>query len=324
MVFRRTCRDEVVALRCSIGEGRYALQDLFADPCVRLFHPVAERDARLPVELPANKGVITVAAAYTLGGLQVVSTLELHLGDVFGNIDKLIDRNYFAGTEIDWVYDVALHDRDRPLQAIINVLEAACLLAITPDLNLIRVQELRLGNLSADRGRSFFTSSITRSMRPVHVMVADDSCIEIEVLTEVTAHALTEKFFPSVSVFGHRRIGVGFLERNEVGRRLLVRCIDACRRREEKALYVVMLCSQKKMRVDQHRQHAQRAVVLDKPHAAHVRREIVNNASALEGLLAGLLALQIQLEIFHPGKALVPFIERLDVHGARIRSVSEL
>ena len=127
-----------------------------------------------------------------MGRAQVVSALELHLGNVFGNVDKLIDRNDLACAEIDRINDVALHDCDRSLEAIIDVLEAACLPAVAPDLNLIRVPELRLGNLPADRGGSLFTSSVPRSMRPIYVMVANDSCIKIEVLAEVAAHSFAE------------------------------------------------------------------------------------------------------------------------------------
>ncbi len=70
------------------------------------------------------------------------------------------------------------------------------------------------------------------------------------------------------------------------------------------------------MRVDENRQHAQSFVVLDEPHAAHIRREIVNLESALGGALAVLEDVQIELEIFDVVENLVPLFERLDINGA--------
>ena len=68
------------------------------------------------------------------------------------------------------------------------------------------------------------------------------------------------------------------------------------------------------MRVDQHREHAERAVVLDESHAAHVGREIVDNGGATQSSFASLLLLQVQLQIFHTGKTLIPVIERFDIY----------
>src|SRR5258706_17903 len=70
------------------------------------------------------------------------------------------------------------------------------------------------------------------------------------------------------------------------------------------------------MSVDQHRQHAQGFVILDKTHSTHICREIINNIRTRDSLLARLLLLKIQTEIFHSWKDLVPFLHRFNVDGA--------
>ena len=70
------------------------------------------------------------------------------------------------------------------------------------------------------------------------------------------------------------------------------------------------------MRVDQHRQHAQGRVVLDEAHAAHVGGEVVDDHGVARRSFAGVLVLQIQLQILRLGKTLVPLVEGLDIDGA--------
>ncbi len=70
--------------------------------------------------------------------------------------------------------------------------------------------------------------------------------------------------------------------------------------------------------VDQHGQHAQRLIVLDEAHAAHVRREIVDFVGALGGGLAIVFEVQVEREILDIVEALIPLVERLDVHGANL------
>ena len=68
--------------------------------------------------------------------------------------------------------------------------------------------------------------------------------------------------------------------------------------------------------VDQHRQHAQGLVVLDEAHAAHVGGQIINVLSAGGGLDAVLAQVQIEDEVLHVVKNLIPLVERFDIHGA--------
>jgi len=68
--------------------------------------------------------------------------------------------------------------------------------------------------------------------------------------------------------------------------------------------------------VDQHAQHAQRLVVLDKTDATHVGGQLIDAGRARGRGQAVLPVLQVQHKIFHPVGHLVPLRQRLDVHSA--------
>ena len=134
----------------------------------------------------------------------------------------------------------------------------------------------------------------------------------------MAAHALGEKLLPAVAVFGHGRVGVFFLERrdaSEVG--LLVGVVNARRGGIEKALGTPCAGARCSMWVLMStREHAERLVVLDEAHAAHVGGEIIDFVRALGRCLAVFAQIQVERKIFDIIKALVPLFERLDIHGA--------
>ncbi len=72
------------------------------------------------------------------------------------------------------------------------------------------------------------------------------------------------------------------------------------------------------VRVDQHAEHAETAVIFDEPHAAHVGSQVVNSLRVLERFVAGVLLLQVELEILRLGESLIPLAEWLDIDGADI------
>ncbi len=69
------------------------------------------------------------------------------------------------------------------------------------------------------------------------------------------------------------------------------------------------------MRIDQHAQHAERLVVLDETHAAHVGGQIHYYGRTLHSTLADFFALKIQDKILDSVRLLIPLLARLDVHG---------
>ena len=123
-------------------------------------------------------------------------------------------------------------------------------MAVAPNFNLFGVGVFRLKHLPADRCRRLLTSAVPRSMRTIHIVITNDSCIDLEVLAEMAAHAFAEKLFPTVSILGHGWISIGLLECDHIRNRLFACCINACRRGKEEAVHFVLLCSHQKVRVD--------------------------------------------------------------------------
>ena len=124
--------------------------------------------------------------------------------------------------------NVALGQPDRAVDAVVDVHERAGLLAVAPDLDLVLARQLGVDHLAADRGRRLLAAAVTGAVRAVDIVVARDPGRDAVVLAEVAAHALAEQLLPAVAVLRHRRIGVLFLERGDVGAGLLV---GRCRRR---------------------------------------------------------------------------------------------
>jgi len=77
-------------------------------------------------------------------------------------------------------------------------------------------------------------------------------------------------------------------------------------------------CGLKHVGIDEHRQHAQCLIVLDKAHAAHVRGEIVDFVGALRGAIAVFFEIQIAGEILDVVEALIPFGEGLFVNRSDV------
>src|SRR5580704_11564720 len=76
------------------------------------------------------------------------------------------------------------------------------------------------------------------------------------------------------------------------------------------------------MRINQYGEHTESLIVLNEAHAAHVCREIVNLVCAVGRCFAVLLDVQIQRKVLNFPEALIPVIQRLDVH--RPNSVAAL
>src|SRR6185503_13792041 len=106
--------------------------------------------------------------------------------------------------------------------AVVDVHEAARLLAVAPDVDFVLAGPLGLDDLAADGRRGLLTAARPGAVRPIDVMVTGHARGQPEVLFKVAAHALAEELLPSVAVLGQRRIGVGLLQRDHVWVPLLV------------------------------------------------------------------------------------------------------
>src|ERR1700739_609045 len=123
-------------MRCvclCMGKGEH----FFLDPLVSFLKAIPESDRRLPTQVLEDFGVVAVAPIDTLGGVQLVTKLQLHARDVFNNVDKLIDGDEFIRPKVQRLADIAFRDCPGPLGAVIDVHEAAGLMAVAPDLDLM-------------------------------------------------------------------------------------------------------------------------------------------------------------------------------------------
>ena len=103
------------------------------DPVVGLLHAVTQANAGGPTQVLNDLGVVAVAAIHAFGSGEVVIVLELDAGDVFDHVVETFDRGQLVGTEIDRLEDVAVGDGEDSLDAVVDVHEAAGLLAVAPD-----------------------------------------------------------------------------------------------------------------------------------------------------------------------------------------------
>ena len=187
--------------------------------------------------------------------------------------------------------DVAPGEHLGAVDAIVDVLEAAGLVAVAPDFDGVVAGELRFDDLAADGGGGLFAAAVLRAVRAVDVVVAGDAGLDAEVFAEVAAHPLAEELLPAVAVLGHGGVGVGFLQGGDVRDRAACRrCRRRRRRHRRTAGRRLSLAAMQQVGVDQHAEHAERFVVLDEAHAAHVGGQVVDDGSALEGAVAGVLS----------------------------------
>jgi hypothetical protein len=290
--------------------------DLVVDPGVGALHTVAQGHRGLPPVLALDQCVIAVAPSNSLGGGEVVVSLELDACDVLDDVDQLVDRDQLARTEVDRIGKVTLVEHLDALDAIVHVHERAGLLAVAPDLDSSAARELGLDHLAAHRGRRLLPPTVVGPEGSVDVVEARHAGLDPEVLEIVAAHPLAEQLLPAVAVLGHGRVGIGFDERCHVRVGLLRRVVDAGRRGVEVARHPRRLSCHKEVGVDQDAQHAERLVVLDEAHAAHVGREVEDLVDAVHGALAGLLVAQVENHVLGALVELVPVLEGLHVDTA--------
>src|ERR1051326_7202242 len=120
----------------SVCERFLSPQDLIADPLVRLFHSITQADGGLPIDPLQDHRVVAISSADAFRRIEVVLSLQLYLRYVLGNIHKLINGYQFAAAQVDGLENVTFHDGCCTLQTVIDVHEAASLMAVAPDFNL--------------------------------------------------------------------------------------------------------------------------------------------------------------------------------------------
>src|SRR3974390_702430 len=187
-----------------------ASQILVVNPTISLFHARAKRRAGFPMQQFLDQGIVTVPAVDALRRAEIVMAFELDAGNLFSNVDELVDGNRLARTKVDGVENIRLHNQVDPFQAIVDVHEAAGLLATAPNLDVVFPLDLRLNHLAADRCWSLLAAAEPGAPGSVYVVETSHASTQAKILAKVPAHALGEQLFPAVPVFGHRRIRILF------------------------------------------------------------------------------------------------------------------
>src|SRR6266699_1943681 len=69
------------------------------------------------------------------------------------------------------------------------------------------------------------------------------------------------------------------------------------------------------MSVDQHRQHAKRLIVFNKPHPAHIGGEIIDVRYALRGSIADVCEPKVAHHVFGLRRSEIPIVQSLLIYG---------
>ena len=84
--------------------------NLLEHPGVGDLETGAKRRRRFPTETIEDHRVVAVATTDTLGRAEIVAAFELDPRDPLDDLDQPLDRDELGGTEVDGLFDVAVHD----------------------------------------------------------------------------------------------------------------------------------------------------------------------------------------------------------------------
>jgi hypothetical protein len=122
------------ALTHSAGRGGPIFAcDLIEYPTISFLDPVLEPHRWFPIQVLTNQGVVGIPSAHAFGSVKIVPALQLYTGNAFYDVDELIDGDKFRRTKINRFDNIAVHDLQSTLYAIVDVRETPSLFAVTPD-----------------------------------------------------------------------------------------------------------------------------------------------------------------------------------------------
>ena len=110
---------------------------MLVDPGVGFGHAVTEFDGWFPSKVLINEGIIAVATGDPFGSVEIIFSLQFNAGDVFHDIDQLVDGDEFAAAEVEGFDDVIFEEHDSAVEAVIDVHERAGLVTIAPDFDFM-------------------------------------------------------------------------------------------------------------------------------------------------------------------------------------------
>src|SRR5207253_1525498 len=99
-------------------------------------------------------------------------------GNVFDDVDELIDRDELVAADVERLATVAGHQPVRALEAVVDVHEASRLLAVAPHIDVASARQLRRNHLPADRGWCLLASAVVGAERSIDVVIAGHAGLE--------------------------------------------------------------------------------------------------------------------------------------------------
>src|SRR5262249_1760640 len=111
------------------------------------------------------------------------------------NIDELINRHHFIGTDINRPREIRPHHPQRAFEAFTDVEEGPGLFPVAPNLDLSPVRGHC--NLSAYRRRSLLLTVVPAPLWPKNVVVAGDPDFHSVIAAVGEVEPLTEQLLPS-------------------------------------------------------------------------------------------------------------------------------
>jgi len=301
-----------------------ARQVLLFDPGIGLGQPVVEGRGGLPAEHVQDHRIVAVAPGHAARGVELVLALQLHSGELLGQIDELVDRDQFARAQIDrrGNQPLAVGDHLDAAHAVVHIHEAARLRAVAPDFDRAGLLVLGLDHLAADGCGRLFASTVPGAERAIDIVESGDKRLQAALVPVFLAEHLRHQFLPAVAALGHGRIDVGLLQGTHVGVLLEPGVIDAGGGGEEISLGTGAIGGLDHVGVDEDAAQALHAEAFDKAHPSHVRGQVVHLGGAFAGTPAVLFNAQVQTQRLHARRALVPLAERLFVDRADARKTA--
>jgi len=116
-----------------------------------------------------------------------------HLRVLVGGVvveDDVYDLDQLLASKIKRLCKLALHNELGTLKAVIDIHEAARLLAVAPYFDFVSTGQLGLNNFSADCCGSLLATSVVGAVRAIYIMVTYDSCLEPTIFGKMPAHPL--------------------------------------------------------------------------------------------------------------------------------------
>src|SRR6516165_3550167 len=126
-------------------------------------------------------------------------------GNIRHQVDQLIDRHHFLRPDIDGARKVGAQQPYRTFDALVNIEERACLVAIAPHLDLVAAAGH--GNLATNRGWRLLTTACPSPLRSEYIVVAGDMRLQSEIPAISEVQSFAEQLFPSILAIGRRWIG---------------------------------------------------------------------------------------------------------------------